>query len=99
MQLRDKHLAHSLSETRREQKAPVAPMKYGDERDLLNASLPIVRALYCWVNGASFSFENSREIHRANAKALWEACTFDINAPASSSRTEKERRRISSTGA
>ncbi len=78
MQLRDKHLAHSLSETRREQKAPVAPMKYGDERDLLNASLPIVQALYCWVSGTGFSFEDSRKIHRANAKALWEACTFDI---------------------
>jgi hypothetical protein len=79
MNLRDKHLAHSLSQTRREQRAgPVAPMKYGDERDVLNASLPIVGVLYCWVNGASFSFEDSRKIDQKNAKALWEACTFNI---------------------
>ena len=79
MNLRDKYLAHSLEETRRERKVgPIDPMKYGDEREMLNASLPIVEALFCWVNGKSFSFENSREIDRKNAKALWEACTFDI---------------------
>src|SRR5262249_10579382 len=38
MNLRDKHLAHSLSQTRREQKTgPVATMKYGDEREILSA--------------------------------------------------------------
>jgi hypothetical protein len=78
MNLRDKHLAHSLSETRREKKGPLAPMKYGDERDMLNATLPIVEALYCWVNGTSLSFQDSRDIDRNNAKALWEACTFTI---------------------
>jgi hypothetical protein len=75
MDLRDKYLAHSLEETRRERKiGPIDPMKYGDEREMLNASLLVVEALYCWVNGKSFS----REIDRKNAKALWEACTFDI---------------------
>ena len=79
MNLRDKHLAHSLSQTRREQKVgPLPPMKYGDERDLLNAGLPIVETLYCWVNGTSFSFEDSRKIDQKNAKALWEACKFNI---------------------
>jgi hypothetical protein len=79
MNLRDKYLAHSLTETRRERKVGlIDPMKYGDERVVLNASLPIVQALYCWVNGRSFDFENSREIDRENARALWEACTFDI---------------------
>jgi hypothetical protein len=79
MNLRDKYLAHSLEETRRERKlGPIDPMKYGDEREMLNASLPIVEALYCWINGTSFNFENSREIDQKNAKALWEACTFDI---------------------
>jgi hypothetical protein len=79
MNLRDKHLAHSLSQTRREQKVgPLPPMKYGDERDLLNATLPIVEALYCWVNGTSFSFVDSRKIDQKNARALWEACTFNI---------------------
>jgi hypothetical protein len=79
MNLRDKHLAHSLSETRREQKVgPLTPMKYGDETAVLNETLPIVEALYKRVCGAGFSFEDSRDIHRKNAKALWEVCTFKI---------------------
>jgi hypothetical protein len=78
MNLRDKHLAHSLSETRREKKGPLPSMKYGDERDMLNATLPIVEALYCWVNGTGLSFEDSREIDRNNAKALWEGCKFTV---------------------
>jgi len=79
MNLRDKYLAHSLTETRRERKdGSIDPMKYGDEREMLNASLPIVQALFCWVNSKSFNFEKSREIDRENARALWEACTFDI---------------------
>jgi hypothetical protein len=80
MNLRDKHLAHSLSETRREKKAgPLPPVKFGDEREILDATLPIVEALYCWVYGSSFSFQDSREIDRKNAQALWEACTFKIS--------------------
>jgi hypothetical protein len=39
-------------------------MKYGDEREILNKSLPIVEALYCWVNGCSFSLDDSREIEK-----------------------------------
>lgn len=79
MNLRDKHLAHSLSETRREQKAgPIPLVKYGDERNMLEATLPIVETLYCWVNGTHLSMADSREIDRKNAKALWEACTFNI---------------------
>jgi hypothetical protein len=79
MNLRDKHLAHSLSETRREKKVGPLPLtRYGDERDMLDATLPIVEALYCWVNLTSLSFQDSRDIDRNNAKALWEACTFTI---------------------
>jgi hypothetical protein len=78
MNLRDKQLAHSLSTTRREKRGPLPPMKYGDEREMLDASLPIVEALYCWVNGTSLSFEDSRMIDRENAKALWDRCTFTI---------------------
>jgi AbiU2 len=78
--LRDKHLAHSLTQTRREQKVgPIAPMKYGDERAILDGTLPIVEALYCWINGCGFSFNDSREIDRKNAKALWENCKFSID--------------------
>src|SRR5262249_4721809 len=78
MDLRNKLRAHSLSKTRREKKVPLHPMKYGDDRQMLDASLPIVEALYCWVNGNSLSFEDSRKIDRENARALWEACRFTI---------------------
>ncbi len=77
--LRDKHLAHSLSVTRAETKAgPIAPMKYGDERDILDATCDIVEKLYCWVYGASFSISDSRDIDRKNAHALWDGCKFTI---------------------
>jgi len=76
MNIRDKHLAHSLETTRREKNGPVAPMKYGDETELLNASIPIIEGLYCWVNGKSFSIEQSQEIDQNNAKALWTGCKF-----------------------
>jgi hypothetical protein len=46
---------------------------------LLDATLPIVEALYCWINGTSFSFDDSRKIDRKNARALWESCTFKIS--------------------
>jgi AbiU2 len=79
MNLRDKHLAHSLSETWREQRTgPIAPMKYGDEHDMLDATVPIVEALYRWLNRSSISFDNSRRIDRKNAEALWTACKFKI---------------------
>src|SRR5262249_57791461 len=79
MNLRHKHLAHSLAQTNLEKKAGlVPPMKYGDEREVLFASLPIVEALHRLVNGTGFSFEKSQEIDRNNAEALWKRCTFDV---------------------
>ena len=79
MNLRDKHLAHSLSETRREKRVgALPPVKYGDEREILDQTLPIVQSLYCWVCGTSFSFEESMRIDRRNAKSLWESCQFTI---------------------
>ena len=76
MNIRDKHLAHSLETTHREKNGPVQPMKYGDETALLNASMPIIERLYCWVNGTSFSIENSQKIDQHNAEALWTGCKF-----------------------
>jgi hypothetical protein len=60
-----KHCEHETTVSRR-------------ERVILEATLPIVESLYCWVNGRSFSFYDSRGIDRKNAKALWEGCTFKI---------------------
>jgi hypothetical protein len=76
MNIRDKHLAHSLETTRREKNGPVQPMKNGDETELLNASMPIIERLYCWVNGTSFSIKNSQDIDQHNAEALWTGCKF-----------------------
>ena len=80
--LRNKHLAHSLTETRREQKVeekgPVPPVKYGDERKLLLDSLALVKELHLWVNGRSFLFDDSRKSARRNAEELWKNCTFNV---------------------
>jgi AbiU2 len=78
MNLRHKHLAHSLTQTRDEKAGSIPPMKYGDQRVILNKTLPIVQALHLWINGADFSFNKSRKIDRKNAKALWEGCKFTI---------------------
>jgi len=78
MNFRDKRLAHSLSQTRRERVAPVNPMKPGDEHEILTKSSNMVEVLYRVVNGKSFSFENSRSINRENAEALWSGCKFNI---------------------
>jgi hypothetical protein len=77
MDIRDRHLAHSLGRTRREKHGPIAPMKYGDETAALELSGPIVERLYCWVNGKSFSIEGARRIDEANASSLWRGCKFD----------------------
>jgi AbiU2 len=78
---RDKYLAHSLRSTRREKLGPVSPLKYGNETAVLERSLPIIEALYCWVNGTSISLTASRESDRRNAQALWGACTFENDVP------------------
>jgi hypothetical protein len=80
MNLRDKHLAHSFTETRREKRGPIPLMKYGDETALLNDSISIVERLFCWVNGKSFSIANSQRIDNKNAEALWTACHFTIES-------------------
>jgi hypothetical protein len=78
---RDKYLAHSLRSTSREKRGPVSPLKYGNETVVLEKSLPIIEALYCWVNGTSISLTDSRESDRKNAEALWGSCTFEAAAP------------------
>jgi len=78
MNARDKHIAHSLTETRRERHGPIAPIKIGDETDLFERSIPIVERLYCWVNGTSLSIRESQRIDQDNAEALWKGCTFSV---------------------
>jgi hypothetical protein len=78
MNIRNKHLAHSLERTHREKSGPVQPMAEGDETELLNASMPIVEHLYCCVTGTArgFSIANSQKIDQHNAEALWTGCKF-----------------------
>jgi HEPN superfamily AbiU2-like protein len=77
--LRDKHIAHYLTQTEGEKKAgPITPMAHGDERPVLDASKSIVEALNSWVNGVGLSFRDSQAIDRKCAEALWHACTFKI---------------------
>jgi hypothetical protein len=78
MNLRDKHLAHSLEATHREKHGPIEPMQYGDENRLLRSSVPIIEKLFCWVNGKSFSIADSEKIDSENAQALWEGCKFQV---------------------
>jgi hypothetical protein len=59
---------------------PVAPMKHGDEGPVLEATIPIVEALYSWVNGVGLSFKDGQAIDRKCAEALWGACTFKVDA-------------------
>jgi hypothetical protein len=79
--LRDKHVAHYLTQTTEEIKnGPVAPMKHGEEGPVLEASISIVEALNSWVNDVGLSFAMSQDIDRKCAQALWGACTFKIEA-------------------
>jgi hypothetical protein len=78
MNARDKHIAHSLTETYREKHGPIAPIKIGDETNLIERSIPIVERLYCWVNGTSFSISESQRIDQDNAEALWKGCKFSV---------------------
>ncbi len=80
--LRDKHVAHYLTETTEEKKGPVTLMKHGDEGPVIDASISIVEALNSWVNQVSLSFKDAQAIDRNCANALWGACTFEIEAGA-----------------
>lgn len=79
MNARHKHLAHNLSATKHELRGlPLRPLRYGDPAHFSRRSIPIAEALYCGVNGASFSFEDSRRFYRKAAKSLWRGCKVNV---------------------
>lgn len=78
--LRDKHVAHYLTEKIEEKSNHVPSMKHGDEVPVIDASILIVEALNSYVNDVGMSFKAAREIDRKCARALWDACTFKIAA-------------------
>ena len=75
---RDRHVAHSLEQTRLEQRETVANMKYGYERLLLKRAIMLVDRFYLAINGVGFAWSASVEIARSNAAALWEGTTFKV---------------------
>jgi hypothetical protein len=76
--MRDRYLAHALDETRAEKRGQVAPMRYGDERELLQRTTEIIETLYLWVKGTHFDLAENRELQAKYALALWGRCRFDI---------------------
>lgn len=78
--MRDRYLAHALDETRAEKRGQVAPMKYGDERELLHRTTDIIETLYLWVKGTHFDLADNRQQQAKYAQALWGKCRFEIAA-------------------
>ncbi|MDA9453543.1 hypothetical protein XI07_14990 [Bradyrhizobium sp. CCBAU 11445] len=77
--LRDKHIAHYLTQSSAERRGDaIPPMKVGDERPILDGSLAIIQLLYSWVNGIAVSFAESRKIDQKCAEELWNCCKFEI---------------------
>jgi hypothetical protein len=77
MNMRHKHLAHSLTETDFERKGLASPMKYGDERWLLEETIAIIHQLNLAINGADFAWDLARQDAREHASDLWHNCSFN----------------------
>ena len=78
--LRDKHIAHLLAVSRRDKRGEVRPMKYGDEKELLEVAVRIVEKMRCAVSGKGFQFEDSWANARRDAGELWGACRFNFDS-------------------
>ena len=79
MNIRHKHLAHSLGETESERKGLARPMKWGDEKWLLEETIAVVDGLHLAINSSSFAWDQAREHAKRYAHALWDGCRFDIS--------------------
>jgi hypothetical protein len=77
---RDTYIAHTLTLPEPDMKTEedVAPMRYGYETALLDDTVAVADALHHGLNGTSFDWEESKQIARKNAAALWENCAFHI---------------------
>jgi hypothetical protein len=101
-QIRDQHLAHALITTRREVKYKKRGLKLrmlpGQETLLLRHTTEITEKLFCWVNGKSFNFDDSRKIAKKNAEAFWNSLSFRI-LNRSRQRSERQRKILPSSSA
>jgi hypothetical protein len=77
---RDAYIAHNLTLPEPDMKTEekVAPVRYGDERALLEDTVAVADALHCGLNGTLFDWEESKQIARGNAAALWDNCAFHV---------------------
>ena len=77
---RDAYIAHNLALLEPDMKTEekVAPLRYGEERALLDDTVAVADALHCGLNGTSFDWEGSKQIARGNAAALWNNCAFNV---------------------
>jgi len=77
---RDAYIAHNLTLPEPDMKTEekVAPVRYGEERALLEDTVAVADALHCGLNGTSFDWEGSKQIARGNAAALWDNCAFHV---------------------
>ncbi len=74
---RNNRIAHSLK-LRPSAVETMSVTRYGDERELFEETLWIVRELHLWINGSDFDFAGSRKMAARNASELWNACAFDV---------------------
>lgn len=77
---RNTYIAHNLTlpEPDLKAKEQVSSIRYGDEAALLADTVAVADALHCGLNGTSFDWEESRQIARKNAAALWDNCAFHV---------------------
>lgn len=77
---RNAYIAHNLTlpEPDLTTVEKVTSVRYGDETALLEDTIAVADALHSALNGTSFDWEESKQIARKNAAALWDNCAFDI---------------------
>ena len=71
---RNTFLAHALTEKQH----PQLTTQYGDERLLLEKTVPIVDDLYLSVSQSGFDWSGAKDISKRYAEALWHGCTFEV---------------------
>lgn len=77
---RHTYIAHNLDilEPSGDAESSVEKLKYGTETIILDATVAVADALHHGLNRTGFDWQNSRDMARRNAQALWDHCRFEI---------------------